>query len=204
MILSGALICLTQIALADQPPERATLAPGGLIRLSNSSGDVMIEGWDRPEVEVTVQFVGEAPKQNPSVQLEQSSPDELKIGPIASPFRWRDHVSVRYHIFAPRDSRLAIDHRSGFVFVSGVTGDLDIHSRRGDIVLMLPNLASYSIDARDKFGIVSSDSTGSNKHCCVLGERFASDSSPSSHHLRLRMGYGGITLKNLPSEALSK
>ena len=201
MFLGGALICLAQMALADQPVERAPLTPGGLIRLSNSSGDVMIEGWDRREVEVTVQPAGEASRQIPGVRLEQPSDGELKIGSIAPPSR---RFAGRYHIFAPRDSRLAIDHRSGFIFVSGVTGDLDIRTRRGDIVLMLPNLASYSIDARDKFGIVSSDSKGLNKHCCVLGERFASDSSPGSHHLRLRMGFGGITLKNLPPETLPK
>ena len=210
MFLTGVLICLTQMALADESTQRASITPGGLIRLSQSSGDVMIEGWDRQEVEVTVtpsrdyEAAGKASVQAAGVKFEQPSPDELKIGSLTASARWRGHLSVRYHLFVPRDSRLAIDHRSGFIFVNGVTGDLDVSSRRGDIVLLVPNLASYTVDARDRFGIVTSDATGSMKRCCVLGERLASDPSPASHHIRLRMGYGGIALKDLPSEALPK
>src|SRR6267142_4495377 len=34
--------------------ERVSFASGGLIRLSDSYGHLTVEGWDRPEVEITV------------------------------------------------------------------------------------------------------------------------------------------------------
>src|SRR5450432_3405043 len=42
-----------------RPPEKTTtervnLAPGGMIRIDGSYGDLNVEGWERPEVEVTV------------------------------------------------------------------------------------------------------------------------------------------------------
>jgi hypothetical protein len=50
----------------------------------------------------------------------------------------------------PRDTRLAIRHGTGFVFVNGVTNDIEASVSRGDILLMLPDARSYSIDARSK------------------------------------------------------
>src|SRR5262245_19426888 len=34
--------------------ERVSFASGGLIRFNDSYGDLTVEGWDRPEVEITV------------------------------------------------------------------------------------------------------------------------------------------------------
>jgi hypothetical protein len=34
--------------------ERVSFAPGGVIHVSHSFGSVTVEGWDRPEVDVTV------------------------------------------------------------------------------------------------------------------------------------------------------
>jgi hypothetical protein len=42
------------------------------------------------------------------------------------------------------------------VSVSGMAGDIDANVGRGDILLWLPP-GAYSLDARTKFGIVSSD-----------------------------------------------
>ena len=34
--------------------ERMNFAPGGTIRVEHSYGDLRVEGWDRPEVKITV------------------------------------------------------------------------------------------------------------------------------------------------------
>jgi hypothetical protein len=34
--------------------EQVNFAPGGIIRVLNSIGSLNVEGWDRPEVEITV------------------------------------------------------------------------------------------------------------------------------------------------------
>ena len=68
-------------------------------------------------------------------------------------------VTAEYEIHVPRDSRLVIHHSVGYVHISGVTGDIDASVRRGDIMLWLPP-NSYSIDAKTRFGKVSSEVEG--------------------------------------------
>jgi hypothetical protein len=193
--------------------DRAKINAGGMIRLSNSSGDLIMEAWDRPEVELTVlkwidhefkpdQLAGATERlKTISVDLDHSSADEIKISTIAAHSRRFGQVAIKYHIYAPREARLAIDHRSGFILLSGFAGDIDVTSRRGDIVLMLPDLSSYTIDARNKFGIVTPDIQGTTRHKHIIGEQFTRDRQPPAHHMRLRMGFGGITIKELPPEA---
>src|ERR1700685_195956 len=69
--------------------ERVTFAPGGTVRLNDSFGDLYIEGWDQPAVEMTLikeMLDYEAPK-NVSERLERvrfttehPSANELVIG----------------------------------------------------------------------------------------------------------------------------
>jgi hypothetical protein len=193
--------------------DRAKINAGGTIRLANSYGDLVMEAWDRPEVEMTVvkwidhefkpdQLAGAAEHlKTVRVDLDHSTADEIKISTVAARSRKFGQVTIKYHIYAPRDARLAVDHRSGFILVSGFAGDIDVTSRRGDIVLMLPDLGSYTIDARNKFGIVTPDVEGTTRHKHVTGEQFIRDGQAPAHHMRLRMGFGGITLKELPPEA---
>ena len=107
---------------------------------------------------------------------------------------------IQYEIHVPRDSRVAIHHGTGSVSVSGVTGDIDASVGRGDILRWLPP-GPYSLDARTKFGIVTSDLDGAahNKH--LIGESFTRFNPRQSHRLYLRMGFGGITLKPILPES---
>jgi hypothetical protein len=69
-------------------------------------------------------------------------------------------------------------------------------------MLMLSDMSAYSIDAKSKFGVVSSDFEGTahiNRY--RLGERYTTANSPSSHQIHLRMDFGGITIKAIPPEA---
>ncbi len=59
----------------------------------------------------------------------------------------------------------------------------------------------YSLDARTKFGIVSSDVEGAARNSHLIGESFTRADPPPSHRLRLRMGFGGITLKEILPES---
>ena len=83
--------------------------------------------------------------------------------------------------------------------VSRISGDIEASSRSGDIVLMLPDPGPYSIDAKSKFGSVSSDFAGTTHRKRLVSEQFASANPPSSHRIYLRMGLGGITIKEMPS-----
>jgi hypothetical protein len=199
--------------------ERLSFAPGGVIHVPHSFGSVTVEGWDRPEVEVTVVKSRERyyePEQQEHaarglervrIVAERQSDSELTISTIAPhkrfPYLWggKGGVKVEYLIHAPRDSRLVIQHGAGYVLVSNMTGDVEATSHSGDILLMLPDSGTYSIDARSKLGVVSSDFAGAAHRRYLVGSAFAHATSSASHRIYLRTRIGGITIKSVPVEA---
>ena len=231
MILSGLSLLGTMLPVlgqdaSRQPPqvtttEHVNFAPDGMIRINGSYGDLNVEGWDQPEVEVTViksmsyDYKSKRPDKatkhldSVSIVTERESSRELVIStnlprrrsllsPL-SPRKTNGSVSIEYEIHVPHDSRLAIHHGTGSISVSGVTGDIEASSGRGDIMLWLPP-GSYSIDAKTKLGNVSSEVEGSALSQYLVGQRFTRVNPPPSHHLYLRMGFGGITIKRILPE----
>jgi|ERR1700722_1145910 hypothetical protein len=199
-----------------QPPhtERLTFASGGAVRIDEPHGDVYVEGWDQPEVEVTVvkstpyeykhKHPEEASKHLDSVRVvtESKSATELTISTIHPGRKNTDAVIIEYEIHVPRDSKLTIHRATGSVFVIGLTSDIEVECSRGDIQLMLRDSSAYSIDAATKLGTVISDFEGTTKvRRYRLGESYATASAPSSPRIHLRMGFGGITIKAVPPEA---
>jgi len=208
----------------EQTTERFNFAPGGMIRIEGSFGDLNIDGWEKPEVEVRV--IKTLPYGHKAKQLDQGvadldrvrivtehkSPPEVTIStalplrhlPWTPPFtrHTTGGVTLQYEIHVPRDSRLAIHHGTGSVSVNNITGDIDATVGRGDILLWLPP-GSYSLDARTKVGIVSSEIEGASHNRHLIGESFTRDNPPPSRWLHLRMGFGGITLKEILPESLA-
>jgi hypothetical protein len=211
--------------------QRVSFLPGGTIRLVNSYGYLTVEGWDEPEVEVTVtkstdHFYDPEEKQEAErrfaqvhVVTERRSDKELVIStalPARNPlFRsvlpldrilltkplvpnHRRGVTVEYKVLVPRDSRLVVHHDTGYVWVSDVSGDIDVNSRTGDMIVMLPDPGPYAIDARTRLGSVSSDFTGKGLYRFVAGTHFAYANQTPSRRIHLRTGCGSITLKKVP------
>ncbi len=225
--LALAMVPLSLLGMVVPPPqttttEHADFAPGGLVHINGSYGDLNVEAWDRPEIEVNVikslpyGYKSKQPDRTSArlagihIMIERKTSTEaiittslLERRPVWIPPFARHTtggVSVQYEIHVPRNSRLAIHHGTGSVSVSGVTGDIDVSAGRGDILLWLPP-GTYSLDARTKFGIVSSALAGTahNKH--LIGESFTQPNPPPARRLHLRMGFGGITLKEILPES---
>ena len=131
--------------------------PGGTIHLNHSYGYLSIEGWDRPEVEITViksldnlydaKEQGEATKRVNTVQVtaERKSDTDLQINTVVPHYsRWTHPlgstggVMVEYQIKAPRNSSLTIQHGTGDIMVTGINADINATGSKGDIVLLLP------------------------------------------------------------------
>jgi hypothetical protein len=182
-------------------------APGGTIHINGSYGVLRVEGWDRPEVVVTVTkslpYGFERKHPDRAMQLleslrviaERTSSTELVISTAKS------SLGIEYEIQVPRNSNLAIHHRTGLVSVSGVTGDIDATCRRGDLLLWLPQTASYSIDARSKVGTVSSDFPGAFAVRYLIGQRYSHADPSPSRRIYLRARFGGITIKTILPES---
>ena len=107
-------------------------------------------------------------------------------------------ITVEYTVHVPRDSHLVVHHDNGYVWVSDVTGDIEVNSHTGDMIVMLPDPGPYSIDARTRLGSVLSDFTGNSFHQIIVGSHFAYPSQAPSRRITLRMGRGSITIKKGP------
>ena len=108
-------------------------------------------------------------------------------------------VTVEYTVHVPRDSRLVIHHDHGYVWVSDVTGDIEVDSHTGDMIVMLPDPGPYSIDARTRMGSVSSDFTGKGHKRFLVGTHFVHAGQAASRRIYLRMGRGSITHQERPA-----
>jgi hypothetical protein len=163
--------CLALPLLGDEalkPPaqvsntERVDFPPGGTIRVDRSYGELSVEGWDQPQVEIMVtKFMPfdyepahpeHATERLEAIRVvaERRSPTELAISTnvptgrtVFSPWRHPTNgdVMLEYEIYVPRNSKLAIQHGVGTVSVRGVTGDIQATCHRGISSYGFPALA---------------------------------------------------------------
>src|SRR5579871_2743426 len=121
------------------------------IRLENSFGEVDIDGWERPEVEVTItrsterlvdsKQHAEAQRRLDCVQVtaKQDGNDVVistaypARNAVLHPLSRRSDIGIVYSIKAPRDSKLIVDHKSGGLNVSGISGDIHATLINGQI-----------------------------------------------------------------------
>ncbi len=240
--LAAVLFGLSLVATAQGPGEkgpkqsfeatstqRVPFLPGGTIRVNSSYGYLTVEGWDEPEVEITVtkstnRFYEPERKEKSEkhfnevrVVAERRSDKELAISttlPVRHGFpssilpsrriivtmskTSKRGVTVEYTVHVPRDSRLVVHQDNGYVWVSDVTGDIEVDSHTGDMIVMLPDPGPYSIDARTRMGSVSSDLMGQGHKQLPVGSHFVQAGQSPSRRIFLRMGRGSITVKNGP------
>ncbi|HEY4363727.1 MAG TPA: hypothetical protein VGN17_22360 [Bryobacteraceae bacterium] len=224
------IVCLlwfsTLLAAAESQPvevtstERMELGPGGVIRLNTATGNLFIDGWDRPEMEITTikvtrasyetsqkddamrcldsVHVSTARRSSSEVELTDAVPSRKLFSKI---FGLGCGVRVDHRIQVPRDAKLVIRHDAGYVEVSHVAGDIEATSKSSDLMLMLPGPGPYSIDAKTKFGGVISDFAGASDHVKIVGEEFTGTRPAPAHRIYLRIGFGAITIKELPPNA---
>jgi len=191
---------------------------GGTIQLNHSFGELWVEGWDRPEVEITLtkspdELYGAngqgATKllDDVTVTVNRHSDSELEISTSVGHFsRWRHPFSevgdlmMEFLVRAPRNAKLVVHHKDGTVLISNMLGDIDATGRSGDIVVLLPEGGKYAIDAKSQLGTLSSDFEGSLHHIFWSSE-FRLEAPAPAHRIRLRMAVGGIEIKGSPAEA---
>jgi len=208
---------LVEIATTEHVPFQA----GGTLHLNGSFGDLSVEGWDRPEVEITLTKTldnlydpsrqADAAKlaERVHVTAERRSDTDLEINTTVPhysrwthPFGSNGGVMLTWRIRAPRQTKLEIRHRDGGVFVQGIVSDIEAAGRAGDIVLILPEPETehYTIDAKTRIGGVYSDFAGERRRT-MTGLKYALAGSAPVRRVQLRMGVGGITIKGSPAAA---
>jgi hypothetical protein len=200
--------------------EHIKFAPGGTIRVNDSYGYLSVDGWDEPEVEITLtkstnglyqpsgEEAAKARLERIRVATERRSDSELAITTIHAsrvgkwvpplPPTTQARVTTELRIHTPRDSRLVIHHDTGYIWVSDITSDIEVTSHTGDMIVMLPDPGLYSIDARTALGTISSDFIGMGRNRFLFGNAFNYSDETQWRRIYLRMSRGSITVKKGP------
>lgn len=219
------LICLLGAGLllaADEPRQKAVVSntqhldfpSGGQLRFVHSTGDLTIEAWDQPGIEMTTirstkedyddkdreKAAGEFQK----IQVEtERKGDELVVTtkfphldlPPPTPFGAATNFDLEYHIKAPRNARVTIDHNIGEVHIEDISGEIHVTARQGLILLHLPEDGKYAIDAKSDVGAVNSDFPGTEHRAgLIFGHHFTGNPSGAAQKLYLRIRYGDVVI----------
>ncbi|MGH9838501.1 MAG: hypothetical protein ACREEM_06940 [Blastocatellia bacterium] len=203
--------------------ERIEFGMRGLIQVVESFGEVRIEGWDKPEVELTVnkstqkqylpKDLAKGMKELERVKVTMERVGESSMLVIHTTFpsrtparlmRGKTNLQLEYTIRIPRTSRLMVKHDIGEVVIANVDGDIEATNRIGELRLDLPEANQYAVDARVKIGDVSSEFGPETERQKLLGAKLAGDPPSSTRRLYLRVGIGEIDIKKLKTEPAAK
>jgi hypothetical protein len=205
---------LSKETLIATHTERFKVPAAGAIKIRNSFGELDIDGWDLPEVEVTVVRSSahsydaaelaetRGSLEGAQIKAEQNGNDVV-ISTASIPWTGahgrnrRGEIGIGYRIKAPRAAKLIIDHNSGGVNISNMSGDIHATVLNGQITLSLPASGQYAIDSQCKIGDVYSDFEGQYQRRHLLGKEFDRQSPSAAANLYLRVRYGDIMILKL-------
>jgi hypothetical protein len=99
------------------------------------------------------------------------------------------NLDMRYDIKVPRTADLRVRHSVGEVNVQGVTGDIDVTNKVGEVALRLPEDVEFEVSARVKIGDVDSSIPGRSRRTHLVGVAFDNDRRGSRRvHARVTVG----------------
>jgi len=217
LMTAGVLLANDEIPQRIQvtKTEHADLAAGGTLRLKNSTGELTIEGWDQPGVQITTIKSTKLAytSATPAIDREKAKQmlDAVKVTtapqngelvittdfPRNRRYLPRPSVGARdfyleYRIQVPRGATIFVDHDEGEIHFDELTGDINATTNQGTIMLRLPSAAQYAIDAKSRIGEVISDFPGSTTRK-RFGHSFV-ENTQAPHKLYLRDGFGDIMI----------
>lgn len=215
-----AALALPVLAADGSPVEvvttqRVALAAAGTVSIDETWGEVTIEGWDRPAVELVMTRRSakdysaddaaemRARLERFTARLEASAPDKVTIlglspsGSVTRPFGGKSAVKLSYAIRVPRGSRLAIDNGAGNLRIAGVTGDISIDSDVGEVELKVPVDAATAIEAKSGIGDVEVNAPaarGELRRVALVGQRYSYRPGAPARQISVNLGVGSITI----------
>lgn len=136
-----ALAFAIEAAHAGNFQRQVAAEPNGEVDISNVAGQIVVSGWDRPQVSVTadlpsdtqrVKMTGGNGRTSVCVTYNESN--------ACNSSGWfGDHTSVRLEVHVPRGSELDVSGVSAGITSRGVVGSQHLHTVSGDIDADLGN-----------------------------------------------------------------
>ena len=180
--------------------DKTDFAPGGTVRIENSTGELNVEGWDQPFVEIRTDRYAWSAKADLK-RLYVIKKLEGNTLTITTRHKRFSDIRVNYRILVPRNTKLVIHHGTGSVIVYGVEGDIDASANVGDVVVQLRDPAKYKIDASTNLGTIYSDFAGTTKGRRLhMGSGLSGeeDGTGDQRHITLHVKTaGGITIQKV-------
>jgi hypothetical protein len=195
--------------------EKLDFPAGGTLRLQNSTGELTIEGWDQPGIEITTtkssnevrtpQEREKATRELERVKIStKRNGDELDVTtefpqhrafPFVTPLQNVTNFDLEYRIKVPRNAKLIVKHEAGEVHVDDVAGNIQVKAVQGLIALRLTGETPRSIQAKSDLGSVNSDFPGNeSRHPWPFGHEFVQGAAANTQNLDLKIGFGDIVI----------
>lgn len=186
----------------------------GVLKIEHSTGELSIEAWDQPGIEITTirstkswyvnhrddvlkkldQIKLKTDRQGDQVTITTEVPKHDFFTRI---FRGVSDFELEYIIKVPATAKLVIEHDTGDVNIFGVTGDLHVKNGIGQINIHVPQDGQYSIDARCDLGAINSD-FGDAEHGRVIHKSMVTQNPPAgTQKLYARQGFGDIVIQKI-------
>ena len=146
----------------------------GLLTIDTRMGDIRIEGWDEPRLEIEAEKVVRAKSAqtakplNELLQIKLAGQDKNVVlrtlyppRRLWRPFRSESKLSVNYRIRMPYDANLSLKCVDGDVTIRGLVGAQRVRLGFGDVEIGVPDIYFLrSLRARSLLGYVQSDLQG--------------------------------------------
>lgn len=198
MILSAGGLMLGREPAPKAPvssTEHFEIPANGVVRLEHSVGELRVDGWDRPEVELTT-IKPEGSAEEPRVTAERRENELIITTKHRRGFPIGPGITVlEYTLKVPRTARLTVQHDVGDVHLDGLTGEIRVRDGKGEITIVLPENGQYAIEAKSTLGAVTSDFPGrEQRKFWLFHHRFMQSGAGSAQKLNLHVGYGDIII----------
>ena len=189
----------------------ARLFSGGTLVIDSRVGDLRIEGWDEPRVEIEAEKLvraGNETKAKPlysQIQVRLEGGDhEARLTTIYPsrklwrPFRNESNLTVNFHIKMPFDSNLKLRCVDGDVRIEGIAGHLQLHVNYGDVEIDIPHLYELrSLTAHSWLGYVQSDLQGLSQDSAGLGQKISFWNAQGKQDIDVKVRMGGVFIYRL-------
>jgi len=180
----------------------------GLLTIETRVGDITIEGWDEPRLEIEAEKVVRAKSEQAAkplyerlqISLEGQDKNVLlrTLYPprrLWRPFHGESKLSVNYRIHMPYDANLDIKSVDGDISIRGLVGTQRVRLSYGDVEIRVPDVYHLrQLRAHTLLGYVQSDLHGEDSAGFSKGLSYWNAGGTQNIDIRVRMG--GIFVYN--------
>lgn len=173
-VTAGLLLCTLMVFAQNEQSKQWNktydLSPTGKVHIENKYGNVVINGWQRNQVKVSISIqVNHRKEDSAEKLLERIQPKTIQSGNYiqfiseikdrdanifakyfskANPFDFdKSNVQIDYEVYLPINTELNIINKFGDIIIDSWKGDLETDLQHGDIYIN-GNISTAKVDMR--------------------------------------------------------